>query len=532
MSHPVSLLGGALAARAEVLVVQSSIPDADLPAPLAVLIDLLAQALRRDHTQNVLVLRLTDAQEDAVAVTGTDGVSRQALAVSGAADAADRVRLAIKKVFDAIVPAAAHADPDLHVLVDGALWPASLIANLKPLFDPPAAGHSRPRLLHITGDTFERPPTPGLYGPFPRIVHAALLGAPASGRLQRLDAVRLRLSRQQLASMQRVQDASFDRLDPSGQETIERLGRAVTDRRFGIALGGGGAWGYAHLPLIEAIRAAGIPIDVVSGASFGSVAGAYYCAMGLDGLAMLKTKWWALKATAAAWSSTVTSMMLSALIESDLGDLALEDLEVPLLPVASNIADGTQWITRTGKVSTGVRASGSFPGIFSPTLFPGGLCVDGAIVNNVPDSVLPRAGAFMTVASNICALPPPVDVPSWALSWPGQLLYGLNPIRRINDLVRSSFILIHEVGNLDGVAADVCFDTDWVQGTLPPSFIDFQKILDEATPKVAAIMPRIIYLWTHLNDQPSVGGARAIAPPVGPPVPPMPPPLGVAPPHP
>lgn len=59
---------------------------------------------------------------------------------------------------------------------------------------------------------------------------------------------------------------------------LQSLGRAVLGRSVGVALGGGGAWGIAHVALLRRLAEAKIPVDYVSGSSFGLVVGAIYCA--------------------------------------------------------------------------------------------------------------------------------------------------------------------------------------------------------------------------------------------------------------
>ena len=61
----------------------------------------------------------------------------------------------------------------------------------------------------------------------------------------------------------------------------------MTDRRVGVALGGGGALGFAHIPLLEALDRFEVPIDMISGVSFGSLVGAYYASYGLTALERL-----------------------------------------------------------------------------------------------------------------------------------------------------------------------------------------------------------------------------------------------------
>ena len=54
-------------------------------------------------------------------------------------------------------------------------------------------------------------------------------------------------------------------LPDDARRGLQRVARAVGRRRVGVALGGGAAWGYAHVALVRALEDAGIPIDLVAG---------------------------------------------------------------------------------------------------------------------------------------------------------------------------------------------------------------------------------------------------------------------------
>jgi predicted acylesterase/phospholipase RssA len=70
-------------------------------------------------------------------------------------------------------------------------------------------------------------------------------------------------------------------------QALGRWARAVTFRRVGVALGGGGAWGWAHVSLLSGMARMGVPVDIISGVSFGATAGAFYGIAGDAGLAYL-----------------------------------------------------------------------------------------------------------------------------------------------------------------------------------------------------------------------------------------------------
>src|SRR5262249_42730924 len=67
-------------------------------------------------------------------------------------------------------------------------------------------------------------------------------------------------------------------LGATDRASLARAVRALGRRRVGLALGGGGAFSFVHVALIEGLLARQIPIDLVAGTSGGSLVGAYYCA--------------------------------------------------------------------------------------------------------------------------------------------------------------------------------------------------------------------------------------------------------------
>src|SRR5205085_5687168 len=64
-------------------------------------------------------------------------------------------------------------------------------------------------------------------------------------------------------------------VDPA-KPALERLARAIARRRVGVALGGGAAWGLAHIALLRGLERARIPVDLLVGVSAGSLVGAFY----------------------------------------------------------------------------------------------------------------------------------------------------------------------------------------------------------------------------------------------------------------
>src|SRR5262249_48648054 len=63
-----------------------------------------------------------------------------------------------------------------------------------------------------------------------------------------------------------------------------RLARVVNGHTVGLALGGGGAWGYSHVALLRNLEDQGVPIDYIAGTSFGAVVGGLYAVGGMRAL--------------------------------------------------------------------------------------------------------------------------------------------------------------------------------------------------------------------------------------------------------
>ncbi len=321
--------------------------------------------------------------------------------------------------------------------------------------------------------------------------HAAILNGPlprANEPGYRGRAVRLRLD--PTCSLH----PDLQALGAKARLTFSRWGRAITDRRVGLALGGGGAWAYAHVALIEALESRGVPIDMVSGTSFGAVVGAYYCAAGLDGLAQLTRD--ARRLARSTQLAMLSSASLSHVIDGALAARRLDDLEVPLLPVATNLSTGAEFVPTLGTIGHGVRASGSFPGLFSATRTARGRLVDGAMVNNVPTSVLPTHGAFMTIASSVIAPLAETEAHPTHAGRARRLLEELSPVARVRDLVRSLFLMANTMGDAD--TADVTFRPP-PGPFLPWDFKHAARIIELARERAEASADLANIRWGHLR---------------------------------
>jgi predicted acylesterase/phospholipase RssA/CRP-like cAMP-binding protein len=185
-----------------------------------------------------------------------------------------------------------------------------------------------------------------------------------------------------------------------------RLARFMAGRAVGVVLGGGGARGFAHIGVLQALREAGVPIDLIGGTSMGASMAAQY-AMGWDAPEMLRRN-------RAAWldlkpHKEYTLPLLSilkgrkaALMGRMLyGDVAIEDLWTPYYCVSTNLTRGEQRVHRRGSLRVAATASASLPAVVTPVVDGGELFVDGAILNNLPVDVMREVGAGVVLAVDV-----------------------------------------------------------------------------------------------------------------------------------
>jgi NTE family protein len=179
------------------------------------------------------------------------------------------------------------------------------------------------------------------------------------------------------------------------------------DRSVGIALGGGGARGLAHVEILLALDELGIRPRIIAGTSMGAVVGALYAAgnsarqiksLVKDALVRQEGSAGFLRKELMEWLHLVDSgmsreVLLSsndfiAFIHEKIGARTFGELEIPLLVVAADIQHRQQVILHEQGLQKALEASFAFPGLFNPVVIGGRTLVDGGVVNPVPYDLL------------------------------------------------------------------------------------------------------------------------------------------------
>lgn len=173
---------------------------------------------------------------------------------------------------------------------------------------------------------------------------------------------------------------------------------------MGLALGGGAVLGAAHVGVLRVIDEYNIKITHVTGTSIGAFVAAFF-AFGktwkeIREIAM-ELKWLDISGISLSRYALLSNEKLGDLIVKHIGDKKIEDADIPLAMVATDIATGEKIVLKKGSVAEAVMASTCIPGIFKPVEIDGKLLVDGGVVENVPVNTLKDLGAKKIIAVDL-----------------------------------------------------------------------------------------------------------------------------------
>ena len=177
-------------------------------------------------------------------------------------------------------------------------------------------------------------------------------------------------------------------------------------KRVALALGSGGARGYAHIGVIAELDSRGYEIVGVAGSSMGALVGGLHAAGALDEFT--------------AWATTLTQRALLRLLDPSisaagvlragkildavremLGDRTIEELPIPYTAVATDLIAGKSvWLQR-GPIDAAIRASIAIPGVIAPHLLDGRLLADGGILDPLPMAPIAAVNADLTIGVSL-----------------------------------------------------------------------------------------------------------------------------------
>ena len=208
-------------------------------------------------------------------------------------------------------------------------------------------------------------------------------------------------------------------------------------KKVAVVLSGGGAKGMAHIGVLKVLERAGIPIDIVTGTSMGSIVGGLYAtgisAGTLDSL--VRAQDWSFvlsdkedlshqslkerekqntylisksinfKGKTLADGGLIAGKNLDVLFNSLIGQyndsIDFNTLPIPYACVATNIIDNTEYVFHSGLLRRAMRASMAIPGAFAPVKYGDMVLVDGGLRNNFPVDIAREMGADFVIGVTV-----------------------------------------------------------------------------------------------------------------------------------
>jgi NTE family protein len=234
---------------------------------------------------------------------------------------------------------------------------------------------------------------------------------------------------------------------------------AVKRAKVGVVLSGGGAKGMAHIGVLKVLEKAGIPVDIVTGTSIGSIVGGLYAigynAHSLD--SMVRAQDWTYvitdkedlrkqsyldrkKANTYFLATGLTigkrTQNAGGLIRGkNLAELFQKlfvgytdsldfnkDLKIPFACVATNIMDNSEIVFHSGRLPQAIRASMSIPAAFSPVRLGDMVLVDGGLKNNYPVDVAREMGAEIVIGVTLNGKPKTAEDITGTMKIVGQII--------------------------------------------------------------------------------------------------------------
>lgn len=175
-------------------------------------------------------------------------------------------------------------------------------------------------------------------------------------------------------------------------------------KKVGIAFGGGGARGCAHIGVLYELRQLGVSPNLVTGTSIGAVVATlvafgktveeihhFFDTVSLKTVFSLPGK----NPSLSQWTR------FESLLVEHIGRPTFDEAKIPLSMVATNLVDRQEVVLDEGDVISAVLGSMAFPILLPPVEREGMILVDGGVVNNVPFDVARARGATTVIAIDL-----------------------------------------------------------------------------------------------------------------------------------
>lgn len=187
---------------------------------------------------------------------------------------------------------------------------------------------------------------------------------------------------------------------------------------LGLALGGGGVRGFAHLGVLRVLEREGLAPRAIAGTSMGAIVAALYALLpSLDAVEATLSEFFrrfapALRQLAVQAASShggvavdepslLEPAVFHGYFDSLIPDTTFEKARVPLAVVAVDLVSGDEVVYASGPVRPAVLGSAALPGIFPPIAFDGRVLIDGGWTSRIPVDAARQLGAERVLAVEV-----------------------------------------------------------------------------------------------------------------------------------
>ncbi len=189
--------------------------------------------------------------------------------------------------------------------------------------------------------------------------------------------------------------------------------------RVALALGGGGARGYAHIGVIQVLEERGYEIVDIAGSSMGAVIGGLHAAGGLDAYTawvrpLTQREVLRLLDPSLRGPGLIRAEKVLAKVSEILDGAVIEDLPIGFTAVATDLLTGKEVWFQRGRVDVAIRASMALPSFITPVMLDGRLLADGGLLNPIPIVATAASSADLTVAVSLSEDQPASTASTWA----------------------------------------------------------------------------------------------------------------------
>jgi NTE family protein len=199
-------------------------------------------------------------------------------------------------------------------------------------------------------------------------------------------------------------------------EDVAWLGRHLTRTKLGLALGAGGAKGFAHVGALAVLEEAGYTVDYVAGSSIGAIVGSYL-ALGMDSAEIERTLRETFNPETVAeifqisLSGASTGLeAITRIFRDTTGDRSFDEVSLPLVIMSVDLTSRSPAPIREGLLWEALLAATALAGMFPPHEREGHRLVDGLALVPVPTGSVYEDGADIAVSVNLM---PRESLPAW-----------------------------------------------------------------------------------------------------------------------